>query len=249
MKPGQVSGKPLSPRDVLEAADQATLFKTFSKSYFQHQGRIATFMAKWSMDYPGQSGHFHFSLLDEHGNNVLGEPGTPIGEKAQHVIGGLATYLPEFLSLYAPTVNSYTRLVKGAWAPISSTWGIENRTCAIRWVARKGNEHVEHRVPGADANPYLVAAGALAASLLGLAKRIQPRPPIVGNAYDFEDPEESVFSTNLRDAADALDQSIDGRKILGDEFVDHFVMTRRWEHQEAQKTVTDWQLSRYFESI
>ena len=239
----------LAPRDVLEAADQATLFKTFSKSYFQQQDRMATFMAKWSMDYPGQSGHFHFSLLDDQGNNVLSEPGTPIGEKAQQVIGGLATYLPEFLSLYAPTVNSYTRLVKGAWAPISSTWGVENRTCAIRWVAKQGNEHVEHRVPGADANPYLVAAGALAACILGLRKGMKPRPPIVGNAYDFGDPPDSLFSTNLRDAADALDRSLDGRKILGDEFVDHFVMTRRWEQQEAQKTVTDWQLRRYFESI
>ena len=239
----------LAPMDVLSAADQATLFKTFSKSYFQQQDRMATFMAKWSMEYPGQSGHFHFSILDEQGNNVLSETGTPIGEKAQHVIGGLSAYLPEFLSLYAPTVNSYTRLVKGAWAPISSTWGIENRTCAVRWVSKQGNEHVEHRVPGADANPYLVAAGALAASILGLQEGMKPNPPIVGNAYDFDDPPESVFSTNLRDAANALDTSQDGRKILGDEFVDHFVMTRLWEHQEAQKTVNDWQLRRYFESI
>lgn len=239
----------LAPMDVLSAADQATLFKTFSKSYFQQQDRMATFMAKWSMEYPGQSGHFHFSILDEQGNNVLSETGTPIGEKAQHVIGGLSTYLPEFLSLYAPTVNSYTRLVKGAWAPISSTWGIENRTCAVRWVSKQGNEHVEHRVPGADANPYLVAAGALAASILGLQERMKPSAPIVGNAYDFDDPPESVFSANLRDAASALDKSRNGRRILGDEFVDHFVMTRLWEHQEAQKTVTDWQLRRYFESI
>ena len=239
----------LEPTDVCEAADRATLLKTFSKAYFQQRDKIATYMAKWSMDYPGQSGHFHFSLIDEKGNNALEYSGGELNQTAQYVIGGLTSYLPTFLSLFAPTVNSYTRLVKGAWAPTSSTWGIENRTCAVRFVNAQNNQHIEHRVPGADSNPYLVAAGSLAACVLGIRKKVLPPSPVQGNAYDQNNGVEPDFPTNLSDAAMMLDASNDAQKILGKEFVEHFVMSRVWEHNEAYKSVNDWQLQRYFESI
>ena len=106
----------------IEAADRGSLFKTFSKVYFQRQEQISTFMAKWSMDYPGQSGHYHFSLLDEEGTNVFfdGTKESSISELQLNALGGLTKYLPVFLPMLAPTINSYTRLVKGAWAPTSS---------------------------------------------------------------------------------------------------------------------------------
>ena len=239
----------LAPTNVLQAADQATLFKTFSKVLFQQRDKIATFMAKWSMQFPGQSGHFHFSFTDSDGSNAFSSPTNDICETAMYALGGLEKYLPEFLCLFAPTVNSYTRLVKGAWAPIASSWGIENRTCAIRWIASRGNEHIEHRVPGADGNPYLVAAGTLAACMLGLEEKLLPSEPIQGNAYEQTLEPHRRFASNLRDAALAFSASDSARKIFGDEFVDHYAMTRMWEHDEAQKVVTDWQLQRYFESI
>ena len=114
----------LAIADGLEAADRAVLFKTFSKAFFGQRGHIATFMAKWSMDYPGQSGHYHFSMLDEAGRNAFAgasasasadaSAGADVPDRARWALGGLVHYVPEFLCLLAPTVNSYTRLVKGA---------------------------------------------------------------------------------------------------------------------------------------
>jgi hypothetical protein len=118
------------------AADRGNLFKTFSKVFFQKRGRLATFMAKWSMQYPGQSGHCHFSFWDNAGKSLFfdGSVAAGISNVQRHALGGLRRYLPEFIALVAPTINSYTRLVKGAWAPTAYTWGIENRTAAIRAI-------------------------------------------------------------------------------------------------------------------
>ena len=113
----------LAVADGLEAADRAALFKTFSKAFFAKRGAMATFMAKWSMDYPGQSGHYHFSLLDSAGANVFADASTDVPDRARWALGGLVRYAGEFLPMLAPTINSYTRLVKGAWAPTAATWG------------------------------------------------------------------------------------------------------------------------------
>ena len=141
----------LRPELNAEAADRAALFKTFSKVYLASQECMGTFMAKWSMDYPGQSGHFHFSLLDAQGANVFFDPASDgsVAGPLRHAVAGLVRYLPELLALVAPTVNSYTRLVKGAWAPTASTWGVENRTAAIRVIpgdgARQRRGRGDHR--------------------------------------------------------------------------------------------------------
>lgn len=244
----------LHPRPGLEAADQAALFKTFSKVFFQRRDCMATFMAKWSMDYPGQSGHYHFSLLDAAGANRFHDPDAEHGMSASQrwAVGGLVCYLPELLALLAPTINSYTRLVPGAWAPTASTWGIENRTAAVRVIpGGPGRQHIECRVPGADSNPYLVAAAVAAAALGGIEAQLEPPPPVRGNAYEIEDtlPESRRFPRTLEAAALALEGSALARRMLGDAFVDHFVMTRRFECAERGRHVDDWQLQRYFEII
>ncbi|MEM7366874.1 MAG: glutamine synthetase family protein [Pseudomonadota bacterium] len=236
----------------LVAADKASLFKTFSKAFFQKRELLATFMAKWSMDYPGQSGHCHQSLLDvESGRNVFFDAGGSDGmsETMRHYLGGLQKYMKPLLAITSPTINSYTRLVKGAWAPTSATWGIENRTCALRVI--RGSEkaqRVEFRIGSADANPYLVAAANLGAGLIGIRDRIEPTASITGNAYEQEDQAESLAS-NLRDATRELAQSNAAREIFGDAFVDHFVASRDWEVREYERAVNDWQLQRYFEII
>jgi glutamine synthetase len=244
----------LQPRPGLEAADQAQLFKTFSKVFFQRRECMATFMAKWSMDYPGQSGHYHFSLLDAGGGNRFHDPDADrgISVEQRRAVAGLLRYLPELLALLAPTINSYTRLVPGAWAPTASTWGIENRTAAVRVIpGGPDRQHVECRVPGADANPYLVAAAVAAAALAGLEERLDPPEPVSGNAYELDDelPEAARFPRTLEAAAVALERSGLARRMLGDAFVDHFVMTRRFECAEYGRHLNDWQLARYFEII
>jgi glutamine synthetase len=244
----------LTPEEGVEAADRANLFKTFSKAYFQKQECMATFMAKWSMRYPGQSGHYHFSLLDPAGVNLFHDSAGPAGmsDLQRWAVGGLQRYLPEYLALVAPTINSYTRLVKGAWAPTASTWGIENRTAAIRVIpGSPARQHIEARVPGADANPYLAAAAVVAAALGGIEARLEPGDPVRGNAYDAEDalPGALRFAADLGEAADRLESSDQARRMLGDEFVDHFVMSRRFECAQYARHVNDWQLERYFEII
>ncbi|MYE53475.1 MAG: glutamine synthetase [Gammaproteobacteria bacterium] len=244
----------LAPAPGVEAADRANLFKTFAKAFFNKRGLMATFMAKWSMDYPGQSGHFHFSLVDDQGANRFRDADAEDGMSAlqRAAVAGLESHLGDYLALLAPTVNSYARLVKGAWAPTAATWGVENRTAAIRVIGGGGSsQRIECRVCGADANPYLAAAGTLAAMWQGLEDDLRPSPPVAGNAYEAEDglPPERRFPGQLRAAADRLDRSSHARHLLGDAFVDHFAMTRRWECREYERHVNDWQLERYFEII
>ncbi|MCB1693113.1 MAG: glutamine synthetase [Pseudomonadales bacterium] len=241
--------------DALAAADKAALFKTFTKSFFQRQGMVATFMAKWSMDYPGQSGHCHQSLIDlGTGKNAFFDPDGNQGMSAiqAHYVAGLQKYLRPFLAMTAPTINSYTRLVKGAWAPTAATWGFENRTTALRVIrGSEKSQRVEFRLGSADANPYLVACANLASGLLGIQGRLELGSPVVGNAYAIQDelPGEWQLPGNLRDATRAFSASREAREVFGDTFVDHFVASREWEVREYERHVNDWQLRRYFEVI
>lgn len=242
----------LAPSPALEAADRANLFKTCSKAFFQKRDMIATFMAKWSMDYPGQSGHCHFSISDLDGKSVFAAEAETLSEQMLWAIAGLQKYLPDLIALLAPTVNSYTRLVKGAWAPTAATWGIENRTVAIRAIPGSVSaQRIECRVAGADANPYLTAVAIAGASLLGIEERLQPSEAVKGNAYDVQDTlaEQQKFPVTLRAAAERLSKSDAARKILGDEFVDHYAASRIWESREYERHVNSWQLERYFEII
>lgn len=170
----------------------------------------------------------------------------------RHYVAGLQKYMKPFLALTSPTINSYTRLVKGYWAPTASTWGIENRTAALRVIPGKSaNQRVEFRIGSADANPYLVAAANIAAGLLGIREKLALPEPVKGNAYEIEDelPEAWQLPGNLRDATRNLSASKEAREMFGDAFIDHFVASREWEVREYERHVNDWQLKRYFEII
>ena len=210
-------------------------------------------MAKWSMDYPGQSGHYHFSFEDGDHTNLFHDANQEDGMSSlqRHAVAGLQTYLPQWIAMLAPTVNSYTRLVKGAWAPTAATWGVENRTAGIRVIPAGSAQRIECRVGGADGNPYLVASAVLAAALQGVEEKLEPNAAVAGNAYDIQDslPEDMQFAVNLRDAANRLQQSEAAKVQFGHEFVDHFVMSRLWEAREYERHVNSWQLERYFEII
>jgi len=237
----------------LAAADRAALFKTFCKVVALQHGMMATFMAKWSPDYPGQSGHLHLSLRHrDDGGAAFHDPAAADGISAtmRHFIGGQQALLPEFLALVAPTVNAYTRLIPGFWAPTAATWGIDNRTCAIRAITGAASaQRLEYRVAAADGNPYLVLAAALASGLAGIEQKLEPAQAITGNAYDARVPARLQLPRSLADAATRLRRSKAARDILGDAFVEHFAATREWEEREARKAITDWQLRRYFEII
>ena len=142
--------------------------------------------------------------------------------------------------------------MKGAWAPTAATWGFDNRTTAFRVITGGASaQRIECRVSGADANPYLAAAAALGAAVLGIEQAIEPPEPVVGNGYDAEDglPDNLRFPSTLREANARFAASDAARALFGDAFVEHYVTSRDWETREAERTVTDWQLARYFEII
>ena len=237
----------------LDAADRAAIFKTFTKVFAQQGDLMATFMAKWSNDYPGQSGHLHISLADlEAGGNAFFDENDPDGmsQTMRHFIAGQVKYLPELLSMVCSTINSYRRLVPGMWAPTTSSWGIENRTTAIRVIpGGTGGQRSEYRIAPADANPYLAQAAALASGLRGIEEKLELDDPIEGNAYEDPRAQSMPLPTSLIEAATALRSSALARDAFGDAFVEHFAATREWEDREFRKTVSDWDLARYFEII
>lgn len=238
--------------DALEAADRGALFKTFTKVLAQKRGRMATFMSKWSPDWPGQSGHIHMSLRDSEGRPVFHDADAPDGmsRTMRQFVAGQQALMPELLAMVASTVNAYTRLVPGYWAPTHASWGVENRTCALRVIpGSPSSQRVEYRIAAADANPYLALAAALASGLWGIEQDLDPGQPLRGNAYEQRLPARLALPSTLWDAARRLKGSKAARALFGPEFVEHYAATREWEEREFRKAVTDWELERYFEII
>ena len=236
----------------LEAADRAALFKTYTKVLAQRRGLMATFMAKWSQQMPGQSGHLHVSMTRQDGSSVFYDGGKPhtMSDEMRWFVGGQQALMPELLAMVASTVNSYSRLVPGYWAPTSATWGVENRTCALRVIQGGAkSQRVEYRIAAADINPYLAIAVAIGSGLWGIEHRIEPDEPIAGNAYEKKLPAKRQLPRTLTDAAALLAKSKPAQELFGAPFVEHFAASREWEEREFRRAVTDWELARYFEII
>jgi glutamine synthetase len=236
----------------LNSADKAALFKTFTKITAQRAGLMATFMAKWSPDWPGQSGHIHISLNDADGTALFYDANKTdnMSDTMRHFVAGQQQFMPELLAMIAPTINSYTRLVPGFWAPTVATWGVENRTCALRVITGSASaQRVEYRVAAADANPYIILAAALASGLEGVTQKLEPDDKVSGNAYEQHFSAERQLPTTLWEAAQRLKASSMARAYFGDHFVDHYAASREWEEREFRKHITDWEMDRYFEII
>ncbi|MFV0284268.1 MAG: glutamine synthetase family protein [Castellaniella sp.] len=235
-----------------QAADKAFLFKTFTKALAEQQGLMATFMAKWSHHCSGQSGHIHLSLTDrETGKNVFHAPKAEhtMSPVQRHFAAGLQRHMPDFMAMYAQTINSYTRLVPGYWAPLEASLGIENRTTALRVIPGSSkSQRIEVRIGSADANPYIALAAALGSGLLGIEQKLEP-VFTSGNAYTQTFPDDIKFPQTLWDAAQRLRRSQAARDLFGAVFVDHMAATREWEERKFREYVTDWELQRYFEII
>jgi glutamine synthetase len=235
-----------------DAADKAALFKTFTKVWAQRQNLMATFMAKWSNQYPGQSGHIHISLRHEDGRSAFHDPAQPynMSKLQRHFVAGQQQLMPQWTAMIAQTVNAYSRLIPGFWAPTDATWGVENRTTALRVIPGSAkSQRVEFRVGSADANPYIALAAALGAGLYGIEHALEPTEHVTGSAYDQEQPAELALPRSLESAAAALRNSAAAREYFGAEFVEHYAASREWESREFRRHITDWELSRYFEII
>jgi glutamine synthetase len=234
----------------LPAADKAALFKTAVKEICARHQVLPTFMAKWAPDLPGAGGHIHQSLWDKSANTNLFFPSglDPMSDLMRFYIGGLVKHLPALTSLLCPTINSYKRTVPGAWAPVNATWGIDNRTTAIRAIPGPAKStRVEMRASGADLNPYLAMAACVAAGIDGIENQIEP-PPAATNAY-AADTSAPALPRSLREAAALLSRSELAHDWFSSAFVNHYTATREWECRQFDKAVTNWELARYFESV
>jgi glutamine synthetase len=236
----------------LEAGDRAVLFKTSVKEIAYKHKIMATFMAKINENLPGCGGHVHQSLWDKAAKKNLfydEKDKQKLSDTAKSYLAGQLHCLPYILPMFAPTINSYKRLVEGTWAPTTLTWGMDNRTVVLRVLNGSASScRIETRVIGADVNPYLAIAASLAAGLYGIKKKMKlKQPATTGNGY-LEKTHGSLPYT-LIDATNQMKASAIGKELFGETFTNHFIQSREWEWRQHLKAVTDWEYKRYFEII
>ncbi|MCP4459842.1 MAG: glutamine synthetase [Cytophagales bacterium] len=235
---------------ILESADRAVLFKSSVKEIASRHGIMASFIAKWSENLPGCSGHVHQSLWDGDKNLFYEEKDkNKMSSVFKSYIAGQLHCLPHILPMLAPNINSFKRLVEGAWAPTTLTWGIDNRTVALRALPGGAkSSRLENRVPGSDTNPYLVMAACLASGMYGIRNKLKlSQPAVEGNGYEVS--EFGKLPTSLWEATQKMKESKITQSLFGKKFVQHFCETREWECREHAKAVSNWEIERYFEII
>jgi glutamine synthetase len=232
--------------DALRAADEAVMYKRLAKGVAARNGCEATFMAKPFGDQVGSGLHLHVSVNDQNGNNIFGGEDPAELPELRHAIGGLKEILADSTAILAPNANSYRRFQANSYAPVTATWGIDNRTVALRVPASTGKtRHIEQRVAGADANPYLALAALLAGVHHGLSNKIDPGPPTVGNGYAAVEARDRL-PANWFASVDRFERSQLMRDYLGSRFVDMFTSVKRTEQDRFYAVVSpldyDWYL-------
>jgi glutamine synthetase len=224
--------------DPLTLADQAFLFKYAAKEIAIKHGMNAVFMAKPIAGQPGSSMHLHQSVVDANGKNIFCNEDGSNSARFQHFIGGLQTYLPDLMLIFAPSVNSFRRFIPGSQAPINLQWGVDNRTAGLRIplsapVARR----VENRIAGADANPYLAIAASLAAGLAGMEEKLTPSDAVAGSAYDCSHDLAPTFMA----AHAQMIKSVSARRLLGDAFITAFTAVKELEYKSYLYEIGAWE--------
>ena len=225
----------IAARPGLQAADDATFLKMAVKEVAASMDLRASFLAKTMPGEEGSSGHVHLSLW-QNGENAFETTN-------RAAVAGILEHLPAASLLLNPTVNSYKRLVPGYFAPVNVSWGIENRSCALRVIE---GSRIECRRPGADANPYLALAALVASATDGLERNLEPPEPFVGDASAAE---LQPLPNSLESALRAFEQDTVLRTALGEEFSEYYMVSRAWELKAWQQAVSDWERERYTRTV
>jgi len=236
--------------DILTMADRHAIFKQCLKEIAEQMGISVTFMAKFAANQAGSSCHLHMSLWRKNQNAFPGKERLgPVAcsETFRWFLGGWIAHAPEMMVFYAPTVNSYKRYQAGSWAPTRLAWSYDNRTAGFRVVGEGNSLRIECRIPGADCNPYLAFAAALASGLDGIENHTEPPKIFEGDVYAAQ--HLPLVPRTLRDATDLFEKSKFAKSALGKEVVEHYLHFYRTEQAGYDKAVTDWERGRYFERI
>jgi glutamine synthetase len=234
----------LAAQDGLKAADDAAYVKLAVKELASTLGLRASFLAKTEPGEEGSSGHVHLSGWSD-GENAFAADDGP----APAAVAGMLEHLPAASLLLNPTINSYKRLVPGWFAPINVSWGMENRSCALRVIRGDdpGRARIECRRPGADANPYLALAALVASAAEGIRRGAEPPAPVEGDAYARDDLPALPGSLESALAAFRADEGF--RSALGETFSDYYATSREWELSAWRESVSDWERERYERAV
>ncbi|MDB5480704.1 MAG: glnA3 [Caulobacteraceae bacterium] len=233
--------------DAVRAADEAVMYKRIAKGVAVRHGAEATFMAKPFSDRAGSGLHLHVSVNDAKGDNIFASEDSAGTPALRHAVGGMKATLADGMAIFAPNANSYRRFRANSYAPVAPTWGVNNRTVSLRVPAgpAKGR-HIEHRVAGADANPYLALAALLSGVHHGVTHAIDPGPPVVGDGYAAAAASDLRLPTTWFAAVDHFERSAVMRDYLGDRFVTMFGKVKRTEQDRFFEVVSpldyDWYL-------
>jgi glutamine synthetase len=238
--------------DVATMADRHSIYKLCFKDLAHQLGLAVTFMAKFDASTAGSSSHLHLSLWDAKGKKNIFAGKKPLGpvnssDECRWFLGGWIAHAREMMVFYAPTINSYKRYQSGSWAPTSLAWSYDNRTAGFRLVGHDASLRIESRIPGADINPYLGYAAALASGLDGIRNKIEPPAIFEGNVYAAADLPKVPMT--LRDSIAELEKSSFARQSFGDDVVEHYLHFFKTEQAAYDKAVTNWERERYFEQI
>jgi len=233
--------------DALKTADDANLFKWIVRGIARKHGFAASFMAKPYVDRAGSGLHTHFSMLDRDGNNVFNDGSDQGSATMRHAVSGLLRAMPESALIFAPHQNSYRRLISGGHAPTGVCWGYENRRVAVRIPGGSNNaRRIEHRVAGADANPYLVLAAILGAALDGMAQGHEPVAPLSG---DTRDQAMDRISTDWKHATERFANGLETRNIFSDLMREVFVLIKRQEQRGFDARMSAFEINSYLEVV
>ncbi len=241
----------ISHLPAMEAADACARVKLYLKDYCAQRGLCVSFMPKWKYHESGCGGHIHQSLWRD-GEPAFCAPDGGLSTLAKSYIAGQLKALAENAAIFYPTINAYRRMDAGAWAPENVSWGLDNRTCALRAILQPGPKayRFEHRCPGADINPYLAMAIMLGTGLDGVENALEPPAPVKGNAAN--DASLQPLPCSLGAAIDLLAGSESARRILGDAMLEQYLVLKRheWDRWNAwqREQVTSWELARYFDT-
>ncbi|WP_291334869.1 glutamine synthetase family protein [Albidovulum sp.] len=242
----------MAPAGAIEAADNAIRAKTYFRELCAERGLTASFMAKWRVGDSGCGAHIHQSIW-KNGVNVFYDAGTgKLSEVGHRYLAGMLAGLSDCGVIFRPYVNSFRRFNVSAWSPENVSWGYDNRSAALRVIAYPEPKayRIEHRVPGADANPYLSIAAMLAGGHHGIANGLVPSAAVAGNA--LKAPDAQRLAGTLGEATEVFERSAFARDYFGDDFVEHFAASRRVELQYwndwLASQVTSHELIRHFET-
>ena len=245
--PGQIELTLRHGPDALRAADEAVMYKRLAKGVAARHGLEATFMAKPFAELSGSGLHLHVSVLNTAGDNIFAAAAAEGTPALRHAVGGLKALLAESMAIFAPNANSYRRFRPNSYAPVAPTWGINNRTVSLRVPAGPpASRHIEHRVAGADANPYLALAALLAGVHHGLTGKIDPGPPVEGDGYAAAAKSAERLPAHWYAAVDLFADSAAMKAYLGEHFVAMFAAVKRAEQDRFNEVVSaldyDWYL-------